>query len=152
MCTRTCIYTYIRVHVYLHLAIVCSDNSHVVLQTVTDFRTQYIRRYNGTTDEAEEDDDDNLVVRSFTDDPDIPLQQIMVRTCTVSVYMYVYTCTCPVTQLIAHIMRVYSIEGLTTITSTIQPSTHHQQPTMTTCTCTYVHMYMYLHTNIHVRI
>ena len=58
---------------------------YVVLQTVTDFRTQYISRYNGTMEESEEDDD-NLVVRSFTDDPDIPLQQIMVRTYSVPVY------------------------------------------------------------------
>ena len=82
--------THVYMYTYFPFAVVCIDKTHVVLQTVTDFRMQYNERYiNGTTDETEEDDDDNLVVRSFTDDPDIPLQQIMVRIWTVSVYIFI---------------------------------------------------------------
>lgn len=43
-----------------------------------DFRTQYYARYN-TSNGASEEEDENLVPRSFTDDPEIPLKQIRVR-------------------------------------------------------------------------
>ena len=53
------------------------------------FRDGYRKRY-GDTDM--EEDDDNLVVRSFTDDPEIPLRQIHVSiymyTCSVYVYIH----------------------------------------------------------------
>ena len=64
-CTTT--FSYKPVHVLLNL------------QTVNDFREEYFRIYaNGTTTDPVENEDDNLVVRSFTDDPEIPLRQIRV--------------------------------------------------------------------------
>ena len=50
------------------------------LQTVNDFRAQYYTTFRNSSEGASTDDEDNnLVVRSFTDDPEIPLRQIRVR-------------------------------------------------------------------------
>ena len=50
------------------------------LQTVNNFRAQYFTIFRNSSDGASADDEDNnLVVRSFTDDPEIPLRQIRVR-------------------------------------------------------------------------
>ena len=50
-----------------------------------DFRAQYFR--NGTAGSSTDEEDDNLVVRSFTDDPEIPLRQIRVRAPEISVQL-----------------------------------------------------------------
>ena len=63
----------------------------VPTQTTEHFRDRYHRIYsvNGGSDAADEEEDDNLVVRSFTDDPEIPLTQIRV-----SIQCMYCTCTC----------------------------------------------------------
>ncbi|MCG8623640.1 MAG: hypothetical protein MJE68_16810 [Proteobacteria bacterium] len=43
-----------------------------------DFHTQYDRFFNHTGEEDSDADDENLILRSFTDDPEIPLMQIKV--------------------------------------------------------------------------
>ena len=55
------------------------------MKTVNDFHGTYDREYgvqnmntNSTDDQT--DEDENLILRSFTDDPDIPLRQIKVNT------------------------------------------------------------------------
>ena len=57
---------------------------HTHLKTVDDFHGTYDREYgnqnmntNSTDDQT--DEDENLILRSFTDDPDIPLRQIKVK-------------------------------------------------------------------------
>ena len=53
-----------------------------------DFRAQYFNIYrNGTAGSSTDEEDDNLVVRSFTDDPEIPLRQIRVRAPEISVQL-----------------------------------------------------------------
>lgn len=56
-----------------------------------DFRAKYYPRYNSSNG-ASEEDDENLVPRSFTDDPEIPLKQIRVRTAHLA-FMYGQTDT-----------------------------------------------------------
>ena len=94
----------------------CCFTHAVSLQTVTNFREQYLTRYNAnsTGDAADEEDDDSLVVRSFTDDPDIPLQQIKVST----MYMYMFMCCA--------------------CTCSVRVHTEH------TCTCMFMYVYMYI--------
>ena len=61
----------------------------ISLQTVEDFHTEYNRLYNKSGDNQNSEDDDNLILRSFTDDPEIPLKQIKVLIiwCTSSIYI-----------------------------------------------------------------
>ena len=57
-----------------------------------DFHTQYdqIYMHNKTNEENGDAEDENLILRSFTDDPEIPLNQIAVSTALVCSYMYMY--------------------------------------------------------------
>ena len=61
------------------------------------FHTQYDKLYmkNMTDDENSDAEDENLILRSFTDDPEIPLRQIKVlqsylATCSLQVHVYVH--------------------------------------------------------------
>ena len=58
------------------------------VQTTAKFREKYNQIYNISGDEDGQSNDEDLVIRSFTDDPEIPLQQIMVRQHT---YIHVHT-------------------------------------------------------------
>lgn len=50
-----------------------------VLQTVENFHNRYMEIYNTSDDDDGSEDDSDLILRSFTDDPDIPLNQIKVQ-------------------------------------------------------------------------
>ena len=49
------------------------------MQTVDDFHARYSEAYNSTESESGNGDDGNLILRSFTDDPEMPLEQIKVQ-------------------------------------------------------------------------
>ena len=48
------------------------------IQTVEDFNGRYDILYNKSSDSGSDDPEEDHVLRSFTDDPEIPLKQIMV--------------------------------------------------------------------------
>ena len=49
-----------------------------VPQTVENFHAQYDDIFDKNNDTTSEGEDENLILRSFTDDPEIPLRQIKV--------------------------------------------------------------------------
>ena len=68
------------------MCVQCTCTCTCYVQTTAKFREKYNQIYNISGDEDGERNDEDLVIRSFTDDPEIPLQQIMVRPCTYILY------------------------------------------------------------------